>query len=138
MPVEMREAEIDGVIVLRLQGRLTLGAESAAVQDSFADLLNRGKTRVIVHLHDVSFIDSTGLGLLVLGHSTFQAAGGAMKLLHLNRRHLQLLILTKLSTIFEVFDEERSAIDSFFPDRDAKRFDILEFVKRRDEDTERS
>ena len=129
MALQLRESEVEGIVVVRLNGRLTLGPESASVQDCFTDLLNRKKTRVVVDLQDVSFVDSSGLGILILGHSEFQRAGGEMKLLHLNRRHLQLLILTKLSTVFEAYDDQRAAIDSFFPDRDAKRFDILDFVK---------
>ena len=72
----------------------------------------------------------TGLGALVMCYTSLQRAGGAVKLLNLSRRGIQLLVMTKLTTIFEVFDDEQNAINSFFPDRELKRFDILSFVQQ--------
>ena len=66
---------------------------------------------------------------MVMSFTTIQKLGGALKLLNLSKRHIELLVLTKLSTIFEVFDDEQDAINSFFPDREVHRFDILHFVK---------
>jgi anti-sigma B factor antagonist len=86
----------------------------------------------------VSFIDSTGLGTLVMAHTQLQKAGGSVKLLNLSKRNVQLLILTKLSTVFEMFDDEQAAINSFFPDRERKTFDILAFVKEQEDDKEPS
>jgi anti-sigma B factor antagonist len=77
----------------------------------------------------VEYIDSTGLGTLVVCYNTLQKAGGALKLLNLNCRNTELLILTKLSTVFELFDDEQEAVNSFFPGREIRHFDILSFVE---------
>ena len=134
MSLQISENEVDGITVVRFQGRLELGPEAASLKDKIVQLESEQKNRVIFNLDDVPRIDSTGLGILVFAHSTFQKAGGALKLLHLSERHVELLILTKLSAVFETFDDEQAAIDSFFPEREIKHFDILEFVKSQDEE----
>jgi anti-sigma B factor antagonist len=82
----------------------------------------------------VDYIDSTGLGAMVMCCTQSRNAGGISKLVHLNRRNLELLVLTKIDTIFEVFDDETEAVNSFFPDREIKRFDILSFVRQLQEE----
>ena len=136
MSLRIEPQEIEGIVLLGLHGRLVIGSEVSAVQDTLRGLLNQEKSRVILDLKHVTFIDSTGLGALVSAHSAFEHAGGAMKLLHLSERAAQLLVLTKLSTVFNTFNDEQAAINSFFPDRESRRFDILEFVKSQDENTE--
>jgi anti-sigma B factor antagonist len=86
--------------------------------------------RVILNLEHVDYIDSTGLGSMVICFTTLQKAGGSLKLLKLNRRNIELLLLTKLSTVFEIFGDEQDAVNSFFPEREIKRFDILSFVQQ--------
>jgi anti-sigma B factor antagonist len=83
-------------------------------------------------LSAVDYIDSMGLGSLVKCFTSVKKAGGALKLLSLNKRNVELLLLTKLHTIFEVFGEEEDAVNSFFPDRVVKRFDILNFVQQQE------
>jgi anti-sigma B factor antagonist len=137
MALEVQQREIEGIVILDLNGRLIVGSEATDLRRMFTQLLSQGKANAILNLKHVSFIDSTGLGTLVIGHSESQKAQGAMKLLNLSKRSAQLLILTKLTTVFEIFDDEQAAINSFFPDREVKRFDILEFVKSQEEGTER-
>ena len=84
----------------------------------------------MLDLAGVDFIDSTGLGALVIGFTTMRKGGGMLKLLNLNRRNIELLILTKLTAVFELFTDEQDAINSFFPDREVKKFDILNFVRK--------
>ncbi len=129
MPLDVRQREVEGISILDLQGRLVVGPESTDLRRRFAQQIDQGIRNVILNLKQLDFIDSTGLGTLVIGHSTLEKAGGAMKLSNLSKRAAQLLILTKLSTVFEMFDNEQDAINSFFPDRELKPFDILEFVK---------
>jgi anti-sigma B factor antagonist len=129
MPLDVQQREIEGIVILDLSGRLVLGAEASDLRRSFDHLQARKKNRVILNMKELEYIDSTGLGILVIGHSAAEDASGAMKLLHLSKRSAQLLILTKLTTVFEIYDDEQAAINSFFPDREVKRFDILEFVK---------
>ena len=78
----------------------------------------------------MDYIDSTGLGALVICFTTLRKAGGELKLLNLSRRNIELLVLTKLTTVFEIFSDEQDAVNSFFPDREIRRFDILEFVQK--------
>jgi len=129
MALEVQQREVEGITVVDLQGRIVVGSEATDLRRHFTQLIDAGKVRTILNLKKVDYIDSTGLGTLVIGHSLNQKAGGAMKLLHVPKRSAQLLILTKLTTVFEIFDDEQAAINSFFPDREVKRFDILEFVK---------
>jgi len=128
MSLEIAKREAEGIVILELKGRLILG-DTATLQSESTALLTRGSKQVILDFSSVPFIDSSGLGVMVAIHSQFQNAGGAAKLLHLSKRNLQLLVLTKLSIVFETFDDERAAIDSFFPDRVRNTFDILDFVK---------
>ncbi len=75
-------------------------------------------------------MDSTGLGALVMAATTLRKSGGAIKLLNLNKRNLELLVLTKLATVFDLFTDEQDAVNSFFPDREIRAFDILSFVEQ--------
>lgn len=129
MPLDAPQREVEGIVILDLQGRIIVGPEASELRRKLTQLVEQGKTNVIVNLKKVDYIDSTGLGTLVIGHSLNEKTGGAMKLLHVGKRSAQLLILTKLSTVFQIFDDEQAAINSFFPDREVKHFDILEFVK---------
>jgi anti-sigma B factor antagonist len=129
MPLVANQRSIDGVTILDFDGRIVAGPEVADARRSFTLVAESDHRNLIVNLQKVGQIDSTGLGTLVVGHSVIREAGGAMKLLHLSRRHLELMIISKLSTVFEIFDDEQAAINSFYPDREVKPFDILEFVK---------
>jgi anti-sigma B factor antagonist len=128
MSFEIRETEREGVTILALKGRLTVG-EASTVREKVTQLVAAGHVKVIFDLSNVDYIDSTGLGSMVICFTTLKKAGGALKLLNLNKRNIELLLLTKLHTIFEVFAEEQDAVNSFFPDRSIKRFDILSFVQ---------
>jgi len=130
MPLTVNRREVEDIVILDLAGRLVLGPEASELRRAFEQLKLEKKNRIALNLKDVEYIDSTGLGTLVVGHSSAKQSGGAMKLIHVSKRITGLLILTKLSTVFEIFENERSAIDSFFPGREIKHFDILEFVKR--------
>ena len=82
----------------------------------------------------MDYIDSTGLGALVIVATTLRKAGGNVKLLNLNRRNIELLVMTKLATVFEIFNDEQDAVNSYFPDRKIKTFDILDFVRKMDKE----
>jgi anti-sigma B factor antagonist len=77
----------------------------------------------------VDYVDSTGLGALVMSATTLRKSGGNVKLLNLNRRNIELLVMTKLATVFEIFNDEQDAVNSYYPDRKLKSFDILDFVQ---------
>lgn len=129
MPLGIQQREIEEIVIIDLSGRLVAGPDVADLRRVFDQLKAQKKNRTILNLKEVDYIDSTGLGTMVIGHSDAADVGGTMKLLNLSKRSAQLLILTKLTTVFEIFDDEQAAINSFFPDREIKPFDILEFVK---------
>ncbi len=134
MGLEISEREREGVTILGLKGRVTVG-EVTPVRDKIAGLLAAGHPRIVLDLADVEYIDSTGLGNLVISYTQVKKAGGGLKLMRLNKRNVELLALTRLHTVFEVFGDEINAVNSFFPGREIKHFDILSFVQQRD-DTE--
>lgn len=134
MPLAIREREREGIVILDLDGRITAGEEAAHLRETLRALAAQGRTRVILNLQKVDYIDSTGLGTLVMGFTTLRKAGGMLKLLHLSRRNIELLVFTKLETVFEIFDDELDAVNSFFPGRSVRRFDILRFVQQMQRD----
>lgn len=134
MNLEIAQREREGVVILDVKGRLTVGASATALRDYLRELAAAGKTNVVLNLAEVDYIDSTGLGSLVVAYTTLRKAGGRLRLLNLNRRNIELLVLTKLTTVFELFDDEHNAVNSFFPNREIKRFDILSFVREQNRD----
>jgi anti-sigma B factor antagonist len=128
MRLEINQREREGIVLIDLKGRITAGAEVGAFR-SAVDQASTAAPRVILNLQLVDFIDSTGLGGMVMCGTRLSKAGGAMKLTFLNRRNMELLVLTKLDTIFEIFNDETDAVNSFFPDREIRKFDILSFVR---------
>jgi anti-sigma B factor antagonist len=133
MSFEINERDREGVTILDLKGRLTVG-EASVVREKVTELAAAGKTKVILNLQHVDYIDSTGLGSMVICFTTLKKTGGALKLLNLNKRNIELLLLTKLHTIFEVFSDEQDAVNSFFPGREISHFDILSFVQDHEKD----
>ena len=85
---------------------------------------------MVFNLAGVDYIDSTGLGALVMCATTVRKIGGNVKLVNLNRRNIELLVMTRLATSFEIFTDERDAVSSYYPDRKIKTFDILDFVQK--------
>jgi anti-sigma B factor antagonist len=123
----------EGIVILDLKGRLVVGEPVATLREKIRGLAEAGSVNVILNLEQVDYIDSTGLGSLVICYTTLQKAGGALKILNLSRRNIELLVLTKLSTVFEVFNDEQDAVNSFFPNREIRKFDILSFVQQQSE-----
>jgi anti-sigma B factor antagonist len=134
MSLEMRKREREGILILDLDGRITVGEESSKLRETLRELTAGGATNVILNLRGVDYIDSTGLGALVVCFTSLRKAGGKMTLLNVSRRNIELLVFTKLATVFEIFNDEQQAVNSYFPDREIKRFDILSFVQQQAED----
>jgi anti-sigma B factor antagonist len=130
MTLEISQREKEGICILDLKGSLTVGEAAAALRESLRALQAEEKKNVILNLAGVDYIDSTGLGAMVVCFTSLRKASGRLVLLNLNRRHLELLLLTKLSTVFEMFDDEQEAVNSFFPDRSIRHFDILRFIEQ--------
>jgi len=127
--LDIQTRQKEGIAVLDLNGRLAVGGASA-LREKVNEQMAQGHKQLILNLKDVDFIDSTGLGTMVICYTTLEKAGGHLKLVHLNRRNIELLLLTKLSTVFQIFGDEQDAVNSFFPDREIKHFDILAFVQQ--------
>ena len=135
MSLEIQESEREGIAVLTLTGRLIVGSESSTLRDKVNACLAQGHINVVLDLSKLEYIDSTGLGTMVICQTTVRRQGGNIKLVNLNKRNVELLLLTKLHTVFEVFNEVPDAVNSFIPGREIKRFDILSFVQQHgDED----
>jgi anti-sigma B factor antagonist len=133
MGLEITQRDREGVTVLDVNGRLVVGEATGAIRDQIKQLVTAGHKNLLLNLQDVDYIDSTGLGTLVICYTAAKREGGVVKLLHLSRRNIELLVLTKLTTVFEVFNDEQHAVNSFFPNREIKRFDILDFLKQQQE-----
>jgi anti-sigma B factor antagonist len=105
--------EVDGVTVLDLSGRITLGEGSVQLRDAVRDLIGKGQKSILLNLADVNYIDSSGLGELVSAYTTARNQGASLKLLNLTKKVHDLLQLTKLYTVFDIYDDEASAIGSY-------------------------
>jgi anti-sigma B factor antagonist len=130
MSLEIEQREREGITILEMKGRITVGKEATALRERIADLTAISIRNVVLNLAGVDFIDSTGLGALVVCATSARKAGGSVKLVSLNRRNIELLVMTKLATVFEIFNDEQDAINSYYPDRKLKTFDILDFVQK--------
>ena len=135
MSLEIRDSLREGIYILSLKGRLTVG-ESNSIREKINELIAAGHVNVILDLSDVDYVDSTGLGTMVICFTSLKKHGGALKLVNPNKRNVELLLLTKLHTIFQVFTDVQEAVNSFFPGREIKHFDILQFVKEHAEETD--
>jgi anti-sigma B factor antagonist len=111
--IKANTRQVDGVTVVDLSGRITLGEGSTILRDTVRELLGRGQKKILLNLGDVNYIDSSGIGELVSGYTTVTNQGGQLKLLNLTKKVRDLLQITKLYTVFDVFDEETAAIRSF-------------------------
>jgi anti-sigma B factor antagonist len=130
MSLEIGQHEHEGITIVVMKGRITVGHEATALRDTVATLNTGGIRNLVFNLGGVDYIDSTGLGALVMSASTLRKNGGNVKLVNLNRRTIELLVMTKLATIFEIFSDEQDAVNSYYPDRKLKTFDILDFVNK--------
>ena len=127
MALEIKQREREGILIVDLKGRITVGDEAGVLRAEFGKLT--GAANVILNLQHCDYIDSTGLGALVLGYTSMRKRNGRLILENLSRRNIELLLFTKLTTVFEIFNDEQDAVNSCFPDREIRRFDILDFVK---------
>ena len=113
MSVKLTTHQKGEVIIVVASGKLTMGEGTSALRTKIRELVAGGSRRIVLNLADVTYMDSSGLGELVAAHTTVTTAGGEMKLLNLAKRVHDLLKLTKLYTVFEVFEDEASAVSSF-------------------------
>ena len=113
MTMKSSSRQIDGITVLDLSGRITLGEGSVILRDTIRELIGRGQKKILLNLGDVSYIDSSGIGELVSAFTTVRNQGGELKLINLTKKVHDLLQITKLYTVFDIKDDETTAIKSF-------------------------
>ena len=113
MALTIASHELDGVTVLDLSGRITLGEGSVQLREAIRDLISKGQRNILLKLGDVNYIDSSGLGELVSAYTTSKNQGANLKLLSLTKKVKDVLQLTKLYTVFDVKDDEAAAVKSF-------------------------
>ena len=113
MSLTAKTRQVGNVSIVDLNGKITLGENTIVLRDAMNGLLGDGQKNIIVNMAGVSYVDSAGLGELVGKYTTATNQGGAIKLLHLQSKMKDLLQITKLHTIFPVFDDEKEAIASF-------------------------
>ena len=111
--MDIKERVVDGVSVLDLSGKIVLGEGDGQIRERIKDLLADGQRKILLNLGDVSYIDSAGLGALISSYTTTKREGGQLKLVSLTKRIQDLLAITKIITVFNTYDAETEAIDSF-------------------------
>jgi anti-sigma B factor antagonist len=130
MALDIQQREREGVTIVDLAGRMTAGPEASSFREKIAGLTSEGARNIVLNLKRVDYIDSTGLGALVMSATSARRNSGSVKLVNLSRRSIELLVMTKLATVFEIFNDEQDAINSYYPDRKLNTFDLLDFVQQ--------
>ena len=111
MKIETRT--IGDITILDCSGKITLGEGTMTVRNTVRDILKANGKKIILNLADVNYIDSSGIGELVSTYTTVASSGGQLKLLNLTKKIHELLAITKLLTVFQVFENEPAALASF-------------------------
>jgi len=111
--MQIVERRVGDVVVLDLKGKVTLGEGDEVLKDKINSLMHQGDRKLVLNLADVPYVDSAGLGEIVRTFTTVSRQGGSLKLLNLTKRISDLLAITKLLTVFETFDSEHDAVQSF-------------------------
>jgi anti-sigma B factor antagonist len=113
MTVKMTNSEVKGVSVIELDGRIVLGEESNSLREALKSLIAEGKKKIVLNMANIKYIDSAGLGTLVAAHLSAKTQGASVRLCHLGNKFHEVLQMTKLLTVFDVYDTEEAAVSSF-------------------------
>jgi anti-sigma B factor antagonist len=113
MTIKMTNSEVDGVSVVTLDGRIVLGDESNSFREKLKSMLAEGRKRIVLNMADIKYIDSAGLGTLVAAHFSAKTQGASVRICNLGKKFHEVMQITKLLTIFDVYDTEAAAISSF-------------------------
>jgi anti-sigma B factor antagonist len=113
MSMKIETRHVDAITILDLSGRITLGEGSVTIRDEVHNVLATGSKKILLNLGDINYIDSSGIGELVSAFTTVKNGGGELKLLNLTKKVHDLLQITKLYTVFDIKDDEASAIAAF-------------------------
>jgi anti-sigma B factor antagonist len=113
VPLKITERTVDGVVVLELEGRIVLGDESSALRERVKKLLAENRNKIVLNMANVTYVDSAGLGTLVASYSSAKSRGASLRLANLGAKFREILQVTKLLTVFDVYDSELAAVNSF-------------------------
>ncbi|HEY0307527.1 MAG TPA: STAS domain-containing protein [Acidobacteriaceae bacterium] len=113
MSMKIATRQLDGITVLDLGGRITLGEGSVQLRDAVRDLISKGQKKIVLNLADISYMDSSGMGELVTAYTSVKNQGGELKLVNLTKKIEDLMQITKLVTVFDIYDDEAKAIAAF-------------------------
>ena len=111
--IKMTNSEVDGVSVVTLDGRIVLGEESNSLREKLKSMLAEGKKKIVLNMVNIKYIDSSGLGTLVAAHVSAKTQGASVRLCNLGKKFHEVMQITKLLTIFDVYDTEAAAVSSF-------------------------
>ncbi len=109
----IKERHVEDVTILDMAGNVTVDGNTIILQTAIRRLLQEGHLQILLNLADIAYLDSSGLGELAAGHTILNRAGGQLKLLHLTPKVRDLLSITRLLTIFDVYEDESTAVNSF-------------------------
>jgi anti-sigma B factor antagonist len=113
MTLKMTNSEREGVSVGELDGRIVLGEESNSLREEWKRLIAEGKKKIVLNMANIKYIDSAGLGTLIAAHLSAKTQGASVRLCHLGKKFREVLQITKLLTVFDVYDTEEAAVSSF-------------------------
>jgi anti-sigma B factor antagonist len=125
----LSQRDKEGIRILDMRGQLKTGDSESNFRTVINALARDNVVNIVLNLAEVTRIDNDGLEALILCYTQLRKCGGALKLARLNIEHLSLSVLTKLNTVFEVFADEQDAVNSFFPGRATRQYDVLEWVR---------
>jgi anti-sigma B factor antagonist len=113
MSLKLTSSEVEGVSLVALNGRIILGEESTALREKLKSLIAAGNKKIVLNMSEVTYIDSSGLGALVAAHLSAKTAGASIRLCNLGQKFHEVMQMTKLLTVFDVYDTESAAVASF-------------------------
>jgi len=113
MALNMVNSEVNGTSVVTLNGRIVLGEESQALREKLKSLIAEGKKKIVLNMDNIKYVDSAGLGILVAAHMCAKVQGASLILSNLGTKFQEILQITKLVTVFQVFNTEAAAVASF-------------------------
>ena len=111
--MKITQREVENAVVLDLNGKLTGGPDAETFREVFKSLVDQGKKNIVVNLEKVSWINSTGLGILISGYTSIRRGGGDLVIMHASDRIESILYVTKLNLLFKSFEDEAAALKSF-------------------------
>jgi anti-sigma B factor antagonist len=131
--LDIHQRENEGIVILDLKGNLLLGGGDIPLRDFVQSLFDAGNRQLILNLAHISTIDTSGAGILLSLSQQYRAAGGKLVLFQLAHAHVEVYEMARLETALEIYGVELDAVNSFFPDRAVKHYDILDYVEHRND-----